>query len=161
MNADPKFILGEFNRTLDERFRISIPTEMSDLLTQNSNECVIAKERPGCLSLWNAAQWQEKMKNGMEIIEKKIVGGRLEGKIDDIQMLGRLLSTRHKEVQMAGRGRLVLPEGFRNFLGVEPGGEVVIVGAVLCVELWNPTQWKNYLDGQMPGFRKIFEELSQ
>ena len=161
MNVAAKFILGEYNRTLDERFRISIPTEMSDVLTQEGSECILAKERPGCLSLWNASQWQEKMKEGIEIIEKKIQAGRLEGKIDEVQMLGRLLSTRHKEVQMAGRGRLVLPDGFRNFLGVDPGGEVVIVGAVLCVELWNPEQWKIYLNGQIPEFRKIFGELSQ
>ncbi|MDO4549669.1 MAG: division/cell wall cluster transcriptional repressor MraZ [Planctomycetia bacterium] len=161
MTGNAKFILGEYQRTLDERFRLSIPTEMSDVLTSESNVCILAKERPGCLSLWDASQWDEKMKEGIELIEKKMHAGRLEGRIDEVQMLGRLLSTRHKSISLAGRGRLVIPEGFRSFLGVEPGEEVTIVGAAVCVELWHPTHWLNYLEGRMPEFRQIFDQLSQ
>ena len=35
--------------------------------------------------------------------------------MERVQMLGRLLSTRHRNVRLAGRGRLVIPEGFRIF----------------------------------------------
>lgn len=161
MNTQARFILGEHQRTLDERFRLSIPTEMSDALTGESQECILAKERPGCLSLWSAGIWDEKMKEGIELIEKKMQAGRLEGRIDQVQMFGRLLSTRHKAIQLAGRGRLVLPEGFRQFLGVEPGEEAVIVGAAVCIELWHPKRWLAYLEGRMPKFRRIFDRLSQ
>ena len=85
----------------------------------------------------------------------------MNGRIDQLQMLGRLLSTRQKAVQFAGRGRLVLPEGFREFLGVEPGEEVVIVGAAVCVELWKPEKWLDYLEGRMPKFRRLFDQLSR
>ena len=44
------------------------------------------------------------------------------------RLLGRLLSTRHRTVQLAGRGRLLIPEGFREFLGVEPNGEALFWG---------------------------------
>jgi MraZ protein len=77
-----------------------------------------------------------------------------------VQRLGRLLSTRHKEVQLAGRGRLVLPEGFREFLGVEPGGEAMLVGAAVCVEIWQPEKWRIYVGEEMPAFRKLLDELS-
>ncbi|MDO4571259.1 MAG: division/cell wall cluster transcriptional repressor MraZ [Planctomycetia bacterium] len=157
------FILGEYQRTVDERFRISIPVEMCELLTTESedNECILAKERPGCLSLWGVDLWQEKLSAGVELLQKKMQAGKFEGRIDQLQMLGRLLSTRHKNVQLAGRGRLVLPEGFREFLAVEPGAEVVVVGAAVCVEIWKPDLWYAYLNGRIPKFKRLFEKLTQ
>ena len=72
----------------------------------------------------------------------------------------RLLSTRHKDVSLTGRGRLLIPEGFREFLGVEAGGEVLIVGAAVCVELWQPAAWMAHLDQQIPQFQQLFDRLS-
>ena len=66
---------------------------------------------------------------------------------------------RHRGVQLAGRGRLVIPEGFREFLGVEPGGEVMVIGAALCVELWGPAAWLRYLAERMPAFHRLIAGL--
>ena len=57
MSVPREFILGEFTRTLDERYRVSIPAEMAEALLAGGPECILAKERPGCLSLWSAAAW--------------------------------------------------------------------------------------------------------
>ncbi len=156
------FILGEHQRTLDERFRVSIPIEMADALTHSveGQECILAKERPGCLSLWNGALWQEKLNQGVEIIRRKMETGHMEGRINELQTFARLLSTRQRPVQFAGRGRLVLPEGFREFLGVEAGGELVVIGAGVCIELWKPERWYDYIEGRMPKFRRLFDQLS-
>jgi MraZ protein len=159
-SAAQPFILGEFRRTLDERYRLSVPTELAEPLLAAGNQCILAKERPGCLSLWNAADWQNKLDAGVQLVESKMQLGRLEGRIEDVQLLGRLLSTRHKAVELAGRGRLLLPEGFREFLGFEPGGEVLVVGAAICVELWRPEAWIKYLEENMPRFRALFDTLS-
>jgi len=153
-------ILGEFRRALDERYRVSIPSEMAELLTADGDECVLAKERAGALSLWNTVQWQEKFDRSVHLVQEKMLAGRLDGRVEDVQVLGRLLSTRQTNVKLAGRSRLVLPEGFREFLGVEPGGEVLVVGAALCVELWRPDCWFSYVEEQMPGFRRLFDNLS-
>ena len=153
-------ILGEEPRTLDERYRLSIPPEMTDTLAADDGQCILAKERPGCLSLWSVATWQAKLDEGVELVKNKMRAGRLEGRIDEVQLLGRLLSTRHKNVQLAGRGRLVIPEGFREFLGVEPSGDVNVIGAAVCIEIWNPQQWLVYLEEQMPQFRQLFDKLA-
>ena len=128
MPAVEEFLLGEHPRTLDERWRVSIPSEFADLLTAESADCILAKERPGCLSLWSAPLWQARLDEGMELVKQKMRAGRLQEKIAEVQMLGRLLSTRHRTVQLAGRGRLLIPEGFREFLGVEPNGEALFWG---------------------------------
>jgi MraZ protein len=160
MTGPSELLLGEFRRTLDERYRLSVPRELSELLAADSAEYILAKERPGCVSLWSAAVWQARLDEAVELVRRKMQAGKLEGRIGQVQLLGRLLSTRHKAVQLAGRSRLLIPEGFREFLGVEPGSEVLVVGAAVCVEIWNPTAWLKYLEAQMPKFRRLLNRLS-
>jgi MraZ protein len=155
-----KLVLGEAVRALDDRFRLSIPPEFAVLVTSPGGDGILAKERPGCLSLWNAATWQERITEGVGLIEQKILARRLDGRIGEVQRLGRLLSTRHRTVQLAGRGRLVIPEGFREFLRVEPGGNVMILGAAVCVELWHPENWQQYVGQEMPEFRTLLDTLA-
>jgi MraZ protein len=151
---------GEYLRTLDARYRVSIPQELSALLGGEAAACILVKERPGALSLWGAVDWQQRLDQGVRLVHNKLAAGRLDGRLEEVQRWGRLLSTRHRPVQLAGRGRLVVPEGFREFLGVAPGGDTLIVGAALCVELWNPTSWLQYLQDAMPEFQRLFDGLT-
>ena len=121
MPGTQEFLLGEFQRTLDERYRLSIPSEVGDALAAESPNCILAKERPGCLSLWSAPVWQARLDEGVELVKQKMRAGKLQERIAEVQLFGRLLSTRHRLVQLAGRGRLVIPEGFREFLGGRAG----------------------------------------
>ena len=38
---------------------------------------------------------------GWRCVQSRMQAGRLEGKVEEVQLLGRLLSTRHKTVQLA------------------------------------------------------------
>ncbi len=156
---DSELLIGEFHRSLDDRYRLGIPTELLEPLSLQSGQAMLAKERPGCLSLWSAGLWRQKMDAGMSVLKGKIQAGRLEGRLNEVQQLGRLLSTRHKEVKLSERGRLLIPEGFREFLQVEPGDETMVVGAAVCVEIWRPSAWIEYLNRRMPRFRKLFDGL--
>src|SRR5688500_2966814 len=160
MTQPAGLLIGEHRRTIDERYRLSMPAELADVLFTGSEEAVLAKERPGCLSVWNVERWQAKMASSTALVEAKIAAGRLEGRVEEVQRLGRLLSTRHTTVPLAQRGRLVVPEGFREFLGVEAGGELFVVGAAVCIELWRPNAWFSYLEQEIPEFRRLFDSLS-
>ena len=163
MAAHDEFITGEFRRAVDDRHRVTLPTEVVEVLCGDApeeGECILAKERFGCLSLWNAARWREKIDQGIDLVKQKIRAGRLEGKLSQTQLFGRLLSTRYRAVKLGQRGRLVIPEGFREFLSVEPNSDVLVVGAAICVELWQPDAWREYLKRRMPQFGSLFEELS-
>lgn len=152
--------LGEWTRSLDERYRLSLPPEMVALLTNESSECVLAKERPGCVSVWNPSQWKQSMADGVSLVAGKVQSGRMAGKLSQVQMLGRLLSTRHRTVPIAGRGRIAVPESFRDFLEVEPGGNLMIVGAAVCIEIWHPRRWSEHIGQHMPEFRELFDQLA-
>jgi len=153
-------ITGEYKRSLDERFRLSLPVEMAKAVTDDSGETILTKEQYGCLSLWRAEEWQKRVDDGVGLIQQKIQMGKMEQRWEQVQRFGRLLSTRSTTVKLANRSRLVVPEGFREFLDVEAGSEVMLVGASICVEIWNPQAWLDYLRGEMPEFGPLFRELS-
>ncbi|MCA9075504.1 MAG: division/cell wall cluster transcriptional repressor MraZ [Planctomycetaceae bacterium] len=155
------FITGEVKRTLDERHRLTLPQEFAQAITDHAGETIVAKERFGCLSLWKAEDWQKRLDDGVSILREKIARGRMEQRWSEVQRLGRLLSTRSRTVQLANRSRLTVPEGFREFLGVNGGQDVMVVGAVICVEVWNPDAWLDQLKDDMPEFGPLFKELSE
>jgi MraZ protein len=155
------FITGEFRRTLDERFRLSLTPEFAAAVTDEEGETILAKERAGCVSLWPAKDWRERMEAGVGLIRQKIAAGRMESRWGDVQRLGRLLSTRSETVKLANRSRLLLPEGFREFLDVPAGQDVIVVGAVICVEVWNPRAWQDQLRQDMPEFGPLFKGLTE
>ena len=154
------FITGEFKRILDERFRITLTREMAEAVADESGECILAKERFGCLSLWRASEWQKRLDDGVTLLKQKIRSGRMEQKWGDVQKLGRLLSSRHRTVRLANRSRILIPEGFREFLDVAANQPIVLVGAVVCVEIWNPQAWLETLRQDMPEFGPLFQQMT-
>lgn len=160
MSPSAELLLGEFSRTLDDRYRISLPPELLGPLSSSGAKMVLAKERAGCLSLWPAAIWKPRIDAAIDVVRTKLQAGLLNQRVGHVQDLGRLLSTRHKPVALAERGRLVIPEGFREFLAVEPGTDLLVVGAAVCVELWQPAAWTAFITAEMPDFRRRIDELT-
>ena len=161
MQTQRALIIGECARALDEGYRLSVPNEMMDLLAPEAKECVLVKERRGCLSLWDVDSWKARWEAGVELIRQKAQMGRLDLQMGKLQHFGRLLSSRYRVIPVAQRNRIIIPEGFREFLSVEPGGEGMVVGAAICIEIWHPKAWKRYLERQMPQFTQLYQELSQ
>lgn len=155
------FLTGEYRRTIDDRYRLMLPPEFADAVSDDSGDVIAAKERAGCISLWKPADWQQRLDSGIALLRQKIDSGRMEQRWGDVQRLGRLLSTRHQTVRLANRSRLLVPDSCRGFLGVDAGKEVVVVGAVICVEVWNPDAWNSVLRDEMPDFGELFKQLTQ
>lgn len=158
--VDDTFITGEERRVIDERFRITLPAEMAAAIMDEQGQTLVVKERFGCLSLWRAQEWQQRHEAGVAILKQKLVAGRMDQRWDEVQRLGRLLSTRSQTVTLANRSRLLVPDAFREFLGATAGQEVMVVGAVVCVEIWSLAAWLDTLKADMPEFHPLFKELS-
>ena len=159
MSADA-FITGECRRTIDDRHRITLPPEMATAGTDSVGGALLGKERYGCLSLWRAAEWQNRLDDGVSLIRQKIDAGRMEQRWGEVQRLGRLLSTRSQTVKLANRSRLLIPDGCREFLDVNANQEVIVVGAVICIEIWNPRAWQEILRQEMPEFGPLLQQLA-
>lgn len=159
--SEAKIIQGEFSRKLDDRFRVSLPDKMMESFPiGEEGDCVLVKERPGCISLWPQESWDKEFDKRVKLVQLHQEMGDYADKVSQLQLLGRLLSTGYRPVQLAGKGRLLIPEGFREFLRVEPGSEVMIIGAAVSIEIWHPEKWIRYVERRMPKFRKILANLS-
>lgn len=160
MDNNP-LVLGEFSRKVDDKNRLSLPSELNELFKPIEGNCLITKERPGCVSLWDQLAWQRKLDDRIELIRQRLKVGDLNNRTSELQMFGRLLSTRQKPIQIDSKGRFILPEGFREFLGLEPEKkEVMVVGAMICIEIWNPQKWIEYVERGIPKFEKLITKLS-
>ncbi|MGL4943738.1 MAG: division/cell wall cluster transcriptional repressor MraZ [Thermoguttaceae bacterium] len=160
MSDAAPLILGEFTRKLDERFRLSLPNELLELFQPQDGGCVVAKERSGCLSLWDRNVWQSRLDDRVALVQQRMKLGDLQQRVPELQTFGRLLSTRHRPVELEERGRLLLPEGFRDFLEVPAKGEVIVVGAMVCVEIWNPKRWFEFVNQDITRFSELLDTLS-
>jgi MraZ protein len=159
MPETKKLITGEFSRTIDDRYRLTLPDEFKEVFKPESGKCVIVKESPGYLSLWDENTWTPHVEARVEMVRQRYETGYLAGNMSDLQRFGRLLSTRYRHIQLADRARFLLPEGFREFLAVEPKKDVMIIGAAFCIELWNPQKWISHIEGEMPQFGNLLESL--
>ena len=155
------FITGEVKRTIDDRFRLTLPQDFAESISDEQGNVIVAKERTGCLSLWRSDEWQKRLDSGVELLRKKMDSGRMEGRWGDVQRLGRLLSTRHQQVTLSNRSRLLIPESFRPFLGCDAGKDVVVVGAAVSVEIWHPDMCLDVLKAEMPDFGDLFKTLTE
>lgn len=155
-------IQGEYTRTIDDRWRVTLPPDFADaLLGPDGRVCVLGKERYGCLSLWNKKVWEQRIKAGVDLVAHKVQSNWMTNRVDELQTFGRLLSTKYREVNIGANGRLVIPEGFREFLAVETGSDIIVVGAAVCVELWHPRAWRSYLKKALKEFGNLFETLTR
>jgi len=152
-----ELITGVYSRMVDDRYRLTLPDEFKEIFKPESGKCVIANESPGCLSLWEENTWKQYHDTRVKIVQQMYEIGRVA--IPDLQRFGRLNSARYQHIQLADRARFLLPEGFRGILGVEPKKEVMVVGAACCIEIWNPQKWISYIEGDMPQFGNLLENL--
>lgn len=152
---------GEFVRRLDDRWRLSLPDPFAGLLCPHEDSlCVVAKERNGALSVWNQKDWDARINDAVGLVARKLETGRLANRLTDVQTFGRLLSAKFKECRLESKDRLTIPEGYRAFSGLEQDGTCVVVGAAICVEIWSPTAWQEYLKQEIGSFGPLFEQLS-
>lgn len=161
MTVPSRLLCSETLCAIDERNRVSLPDELADVLLSAEGDLWLVKERPGALSLWPAgAREEDELQQGLDLVQRKMQLGRFQDRTEDLMLLGRLLSTRRTTIKLDGRARVTLPKGFREFLNVEPGGQVCVVGAAVCVEIWNPCAWIEYVEQHIPNFRRLFDELA-
>ena len=71
----------------------------------------------------------------------------------------RLLYSGAAECSLDKQGRILIPPSLRNSISLD--GEVVVVGILNKIEIWNKEIWETFLSESKEKFEDIAEELSE
>jgi MraZ protein len=125
--------VGEFNHTLDDKGRVTIPARFRPDLATGA---VITRGMDGCLALYPNNAWDvlaEKV-NALPVTDRRARDFR------------RFMFGSASEVVPDRQGRILIPAYLRQYAHVNDG-EVTVVGNYSYIEIWNPETWQEQRQG--------------
>ena len=137
-----KFFAGEFRHAIDEKNRITIP---SDWRRGEAEEFIILPEPHYQFLLVMSAEEFARMSAQVE--SDATISAR------DRRIFSRQLHSRAKHGASDRQGRLVLPEDLCKELGLK--GEVALVGGRGRFEIWNLQKWKRAQEEETPTYQHV------
>jgi len=140
--------LGEYQRSLDNKGRIFIPTKFRENLTKGI--AVISKGYDEkCLFLYSLENWQDLVKRITSLPVSK----------DNQEFSRWFFKSTHEEV-IDGQGRVKIEKNLIEFAGLSK--DIVLVGVSTRAEIWSLKTWEIYSktsDEKFSGNEKAFESL--
>ena len=117
---------GRYEHSLDDKGRVILPAKFR---AQFERGGYVTKHLDGCLAVWTDEEFEKQMVTR----EEAQATGREQ------RNLARVWSAGSEEIEVSASGRMAIPRHLREFAQLE--GEVLVIGAVDRVELWNPEVW--------------------
>ena len=149
MTLSKNTFIGEYSYTLDSKGRVNIPSKFRHSLSkENKNTFVIARGLDQCIWIYPLVEWKR--------IETNLRG------------LSSISNTHRRFIRNTARyatpttydkqGRIILNPSLIRYAGLEK--EVLIIGMINKMEIWNPGLLKKVEDEQIEVDPKTYEELS-
>lgn len=118
--------LGEYNHTIDDKGRLTIPAKFRGLLAPG---LVVTRGFDQNLMMFPMDSWQD--------LAKRISERPLSD--EDTRAFRRRVFSGAVDLVPDKQGRILLPPYLREFAGIN--GEVMLVGMFNYLEVWNATAW--------------------
>ena len=139
-------IIGEFQNKLGAKNRLALPKKFRD---QMGTKIIATRGYEDCVIVVNSNQW----KNLLKIFDNKPF---TTSRVRDTR---RFLIGGASEIDLDKQGRFVVPKNLKSFAGIK--NEVVFVGLVDWVEIWDIKSWKKRIAKIKPTAGEIAEKLYQ
>ncbi len=122
-------LIGEYEHTLDEKKRISLPKTFRSAL---GKQVIITRGLDNCLFVYSLSSWEGMAKKlqGLSIVHPETRG------------FGRFMLSGAAEVEVDGIGRILIPDHQKDFAGLKK--RVVFAGVSDRVEIWDAERWIHY-----------------
>lgn len=124
-------LIGTYQHNLDAKGRLFIPAKLREDL---GDVFVVTRGTSGCLFGMSKNQWES---FALQLAARPL-GDHAS------QMVVRQIASMAGEVELDKQGRVLLPAPLRKKAGL--GREIVIIGAVNRVEIWDKERWEAYLE---------------
>jgi MraZ protein len=118
---------GEFEHTIDDKGRLTIPVRFRDELTEGM---FVTRGLDGCLFVYPLDSWKA--------LAEKIATLPLTQ--SDARYFSRLIYS-GSECKLDKQGRILLPSSLRQHAAIETN-EVVITGVNSRLEIWSKERWQ-------------------
>ena len=117
--------VGQYQHSLDVKGRLILPVKFRAEFERGGH---LSPNTEGCVALWTPGEFARKTE---EYLAQSRVGGA-QGR-----QQARYWAANSSDVEFDKQGRFALPTAIRDYGRLE--GDVLIVGMLDHIELWNPT----------------------
>lgn len=138
--------IGEYNHTLDNKGRITIPSKFRDSL---GDEFIITKGLDNCLFVYPKDEW--------EIFENKLKTLPLTSK--DARAFVRFFFAGATECNLDKQNRVLLPQNLRIHSKLKK--DAVIIGVSTRIEIWSKEKWIEYTEDESLSYENIAENMAE
>ncbi len=135
---------GTYTPKLDEKGRLFLPAKFRDQL---SGGLMVTRGQEHCLYVWPQAE--------IERVTERLREAPVSNKAtrDYIRMFSSGASDDAPDKQ----GRITIPTQLREWAGLSK--DVVVIGAMNRLEIWDEAQWNAYSEEQEEAFAELSEEV--
>lgn len=122
-------LIGQYNHTLDDKNRLSLPAKFRKELGQS---VIVTKGLDQCLFVYSTKEW----KTFIEQLRALSLGQ------NESRSFLRLMLGGAAEVEIDRSGRILVPDHLKAYASLS--SRVVVAGISSRVELWDETSWQQY-----------------
>jgi len=144
-----KMFIGNFKYSIDSKGRVAIPAKMRKYVSQEANDTfIMTRGLERCIDIYPMDYWRN-------VLSPKL--GELNSFDTKDAMFKRLFLTDSGEDSFDAQSRLTIPKSLIEFAGIEK--EVLIIGQISKIEIWNPDYYYELLNQNKDDFKDIAKEV--
>lgn len=127
---------GKYYYTVDEKGRLIIPAPFREILSSNYSPKLYITNAAfdRCLHIYPHEEWGR--------LEEKVRG--LPKMLEEVRIFMRRVIASAQECSIDKQGRILIPSAHREDAAIK--GDVVIVGQIEKIELWDRKEWDTVVD---------------
>jgi MraZ protein len=141
---------GSYEYSVDSKGRINIPAKLRKYVSPEANDTfVLTRGYEKCLFVYPLDEWNK--------LEESI--RQLSSTNPRHRYFMRTLLEKATESQLDGQARISIPKELQQFAGIE--NDVLILGVLERIELWNPATYKEYEKNQTDSYENVAQTVLQ
>lgn len=141
---------GHANTTIDEKGRLIIPAKFRKHIPAESNNVMnVTLGRDNCVWLFPSTEW-------MKVMET--LRGTNPYTQDEVAMRRQMLF-HTDELSVDSQHRLLIPQELIKIVGIKK--DVLLIGQIERIELWNPESYDKYLKGNQDSYEDVMQKVME
>ena len=142
---------GEYRNTIDEKGRLMIPPKIREQLGCCTG-LMLTKSTDGSLWLYT--------KEDFDALNREVNYGPLAVFNKKARLIDMMVISPAREVELDKTGRLSIPQILREFAGLEPKSECVILGSMSKIEIISAKKYEEMMIQYKDMLGELGDELS-